>query len=117
LESTRPGGRPRNRWKDEVREDGRIVGEEEWQEIVYNRQEWKKLLGMARNHCILHMAMEQINEWSLKISTYHLLEQNIIIFQCSGQHHRLLIMYIIIQGPVNQQILFIPNVSGNSGQS
>jgi hypothetical protein len=28
LESTRPRGRPRNRWQDEVREDGRIIGEE-----------------------------------------------------------------------------------------
>jgi hypothetical protein len=26
LESTRPSGRPRKRWQDEVREDGRIVG-------------------------------------------------------------------------------------------
>ena len=25
-------GRPRNRWQDEVREDGRIVDGEEWQE-------------------------------------------------------------------------------------
>jgi hypothetical protein len=29
LESTRPRGRPRNRWQDEVREDERIVGGEE----------------------------------------------------------------------------------------
>jgi hypothetical protein len=29
LESARPRGRPRNRWKDEVRENGRIVGGEE----------------------------------------------------------------------------------------
>jgi hypothetical protein len=29
LESTRPRRRPRNRWQDEVREDGRIVGGEE----------------------------------------------------------------------------------------
>jgi hypothetical protein len=36
LESTRPRGRPRDRWKDEVREDGRMVGGEEWLEIVYN---------------------------------------------------------------------------------
>jgi len=27
-----------------VREDGRIVGGEEWQEKVHNREEWKKLL-------------------------------------------------------------------------
>jgi hypothetical protein len=55
---TRPRGRPRNRWQDEVREDGRIVGTEEWQEKVYDREEWKKLLRMARNCCILHMPME-----------------------------------------------------------
>jgi hypothetical protein len=32
LESTGLRGRPRNRWKYEVREDGRIVGGEGWQE-------------------------------------------------------------------------------------
>jgi len=32
-------GRPRNRWQDEVREDGRIVGGEVWQEKVHNREE------------------------------------------------------------------------------
>jgi hypothetical protein len=58
LETTRLRGRPRNRWQDEVMEDGRIVGGEEWQEKVYNREEWKKLLRMARNHRILHMPME-----------------------------------------------------------
>jgi hypothetical protein len=41
-----------------VREDGRIIGGEEWHEKVYNREEWKKLLRMARNHPILHMPME-----------------------------------------------------------
>jgi hypothetical protein len=58
LESTRPRGRRRNRWQDEVREDGRIVGGEEWQEKVYNREECKKLLRTARNRRILHMPME-----------------------------------------------------------
>jgi len=51
-------GRPRNRWQDEVREDGRIVGGEGGQEKVHNREEWKKLLRTARNHRILHMPME-----------------------------------------------------------
>ena len=55
---TRLRGRPRNRWQDEVREDGRIVGGEGWQEKVHNREEWKKLLRTARNHRILHMPME-----------------------------------------------------------
>ena len=34
-------GRPKNRWQDEVREDGRTVGGEGQQEKVYNREEWK----------------------------------------------------------------------------
>jgi len=51
-------GRPRNRWQDEVREDGRLVGGKGWKERVYNREEWKKLLRTARNLRILHMPME-----------------------------------------------------------
>jgi hypothetical protein len=47
LETTRPRGRPRNRWQDKVREDGRVVDREEWREKVYNREEWKKLLRTA----------------------------------------------------------------------
>jgi hypothetical protein len=58
LESPRPTGRPRNRWQDETREVGRIAGGEEWQEIVYNREEGKKLLRMAMNRRILHMPTE-----------------------------------------------------------
>jgi hypothetical protein len=62
LESMRPRGRPRTRWQDELREDGRIVCGEEWQEKVCNREEWKKLLRTARNCHILHMAMGWMNE-------------------------------------------------------
>jgi hypothetical protein len=35
LETTRLRGRPRNKWQDEVRENGRIVGGEGWQGKVY----------------------------------------------------------------------------------
>jgi hypothetical protein len=47
---TRLRSKPRNRWKNEVREGGRIVGGEGWQEKVYNREEWKKLLRMHSAH-------------------------------------------------------------------
>jgi len=39
LGTTRLRGRPRNKWQDEVRVDGRIVGGEGWQEKVHNREE------------------------------------------------------------------------------
>jgi hypothetical protein len=58
LGITRLRGRPRNRWQDEVREDGRIVGGEAWQEKEHNREEWKKLLRTAKNHHIMHRPME-----------------------------------------------------------
>jgi hypothetical protein len=32
LETTRLRGRPKNRWQDEVREDGRVVGGGGWKE-------------------------------------------------------------------------------------
>ena len=55
---TRLRSRPRNGWQDEVREDGRIVGGEGWQEKVRNREDWKKLLRMARNRRIMHTPTE-----------------------------------------------------------
>jgi len=55
---TRLRGRTRNRWQDEVREDGRLVGGKGWKERIYNRQELKKLLRKAGNRHILHMLME-----------------------------------------------------------
>ena len=60
LGTTRLRGRPKNRWQDEVREDGRIIGGEGWQEKVrvQSREEWKKLLRTARNRRILHMPMD-----------------------------------------------------------
>jgi hypothetical protein len=54
-ESPRLRGRPRNRWQDELRENVRIVGVEECQEKVYNREERKKLF---RFFAILHIPME-----------------------------------------------------------
>jgi hypothetical protein len=42
-----------------VREDGRKVGAEEWQEKAHNRQKWKKFLKIVRNRRILHMPMNE----------------------------------------------------------
>jgi hypothetical protein len=58
LEATRLRGRPRNRWQNDVREDG-IVDKEHWQAKVYNREEWKKLMRTVRNLRFLHMPMNK----------------------------------------------------------
>jgi len=58
LGTVRLRGRPRNRWQDEVRYDGRIVGGEGWQEKVRTKEEWKNFLRAARNLRILHTPME-----------------------------------------------------------
>jgi len=58
FETMRLRSRPRNRWQDEVKKDGRLIGGKVWKEIVYNKEERKKLLRTARNRRILHTPME-----------------------------------------------------------
>jgi len=58
-EKTRLKCRPRNRWQDDVRDDGRIVGGEGWQEKVHNRTKWKKLM---RTEGIFAFRACQLNE-------------------------------------------------------
>jgi hypothetical protein len=48
LGTTRLRGRPRNRWQDAMREDGRTAGGEGWQNKLYSREEWKKILRTAK---------------------------------------------------------------------
>jgi acetolactate synthase regulatory subunit len=74
LETIRPRGRPRNRWLDEVREDGRMVGGEKWQEKVYDREEWRRLLRTASNHRILFMPMDWIATVMQLINRYRVVK-------------------------------------------
>jgi len=58
LGTTRLRCRPRNRWQDEVREDGGIVGGVVWWDKVHNIEEWKKFLRTRRKRRILQMPVE-----------------------------------------------------------
>jgi hypothetical protein len=40
LETNRLRGKRRNKWKNELRDNGSIVVGEAWQEKLYNREEW-----------------------------------------------------------------------------
>jgi len=60
-----------------VRENGRIVGGEGWQEKVHNREEWKKLLRMTRNITFcMYQWNERMNE---KLTSIKFLEDPFII--------------------------------------
>jgi len=48
--TTRLRGRPRYRWQDEVREDGRIVGGEGWQEKYMTGMEEAPVNGKETSH-------------------------------------------------------------------
>ena len=82
LGTTRLRGRPRNRWHDKVREDGRIVGWKVWNERLYNWEEWKKLLRTARNRRVLHTPVEwiTINWTQYTRTTQHASKADIIFY-------------------------------------
>jgi len=56
LETTRQRGRPRNRWQDEVREDGRLVGGKGCITERNGRSSWKQ-------QGIVTFCTWQWNEW------------------------------------------------------
>jgi hypothetical protein len=63
LESTRPRGRPRNKWQGEVREDGRIVGGQELQEKVCQQRGMEEVPENGTE--LSHFAHANgTNEWS-----------------------------------------------------
>jgi hypothetical protein len=64
--NNKPRCRSRNRWQDEARENGRIIGREEWRKKVYGKEEWKKERRTARNCRILHIRMEPEDILSVK---------------------------------------------------
>jgi hypothetical protein len=48
-----------------VREDVKIVAVEEWQEIVRDREEWKKLLRISRYRHIPHIPNCVTDFWNV----------------------------------------------------
>jgi hypothetical protein len=51
LEGKRPFGRPRCRWKDNIRMDFREVGWEhgDWMHLAQDRDHWQSLVNMVMN--------------------------------------------------------------------
>jgi hypothetical protein len=49
-EGKRGTGRPKLRWEDSVDHDIRILGERNWRNVAFSREEWRKLLKKARVH-------------------------------------------------------------------
>ena len=51
LEGTRPLGRPRRRWEDNIKMDFQEVGGGRggWMELAQDRDRWRALVGTVRN--------------------------------------------------------------------
>ncbi|XP_046687955.1 uncharacterized protein LOC124373648 [Homalodisca vitripennis] len=48
--NTRPKGRPRMRWRDDVVADLRKIGARNWREVVEDRPQWRLLIHQAKTH-------------------------------------------------------------------
>ena len=48
--ATRPKGRPKLRWKDDVRNDLRKMGVKNWKQRVEERKQWKDIIEQAKTH-------------------------------------------------------------------
>jgi hypothetical protein len=47
---SRPKGRPKLRWEDQVAEDAATAGCRNWKTTAYNHEDWRKLLKEAKAH-------------------------------------------------------------------
>ena len=50
LYATRPKGRPRVRWEDDVRNDLRKMGVNNWKQMMQERKKWKEIIEQAKTH-------------------------------------------------------------------
>jgi hypothetical protein len=78
------------------------VGGEGWQGNLYNREECKKLLRTARNHRILHMPTERMNEWTFY---YYIIWYN----------NRIIVMYFNCRGVTSTSLLPFYKIVALSG--
>ena len=48
--ATRPKGRPRVSWEDDVRNDLRKMGVNNWKQRMQERKQWKEIIEQAKTH-------------------------------------------------------------------
>jgi hypothetical protein len=48
--ATRPKGRPRVRWEDDVRNVLRKMGVTNWKQRIQERKQWKEIIEQAKTH-------------------------------------------------------------------
>ena len=48
--ATRPKGRPRVRWEDDVRNGLRKMGVNNWKQRTQERKKWKEIIEQAKTH-------------------------------------------------------------------
>ena len=48
--ATRRKGRPRVRWEDDVRNDLRKMGVNNWKQMMLERKKWKEIIEQVKTH-------------------------------------------------------------------
>jgi hypothetical protein len=48
--ATRPSGRPRTRWQDDVLKDIKTMKIRSWTQLVKDRKKWSEIVEQAKNH-------------------------------------------------------------------
>ena len=57
--ATRPKGRPRVRWEDDVRNDLRKMGVSNWKQRAQERKQWKEVIEQAKTHRVVELKEEE----------------------------------------------------------
>jgi hypothetical protein len=78
--ATRPVGRPRNRWDDDVRNDLRKMKLHKWSERTQDRLEWKKIVEKAKT---LHKLWRLLRRGMMKPTRCSYTNVNYSYFWCT----------------------------------
>jgi hypothetical protein len=73
--ASRPIGRPKNRWEDDVRKDWQTVKVKKWKKSVLNRDLWKAIVEQTKTHVELQCLSSRMDIQSCKVlKHYNLLD-------------------------------------------
>jgi hypothetical protein len=77
--ATRPKGRPRVRWEDDVRKDLRKMAVNNWKQRTQDRKKWKEIIEQAKNSQGVVELIKKTFSFILRLSLGHFYSNTTII--------------------------------------